>query len=1190
MKKIFFLPMIASAMMWAAPASAQTAETPIITFKTTLYDDMGTANAFHFSIGATTSTYIDVDFGFGPVEVEVEQATFDGETSAINATTIPGSVGEDGTVKIYGDASLIDYLDLEGVYITDLDIAALTNLEILNLNHNQLRALDLSGFPKLQAAYLSDNPFGTSPLKIGPDKPDLTILEMSNVGAVDQSLNISDYPALVVFDAYGTHDLRTLDPTGCPGLLRLSIDCTSVRSLDLSRNPELLILDIGETGITNIDLSHNTKLRELYCSSVGSWMTEYKLESLDLSPLPELRRLMCQGNDFTTLDVSHNPLLTDLYCGYNNLPTLDISNNPDIYNLSIVNNVMDFTTMPLPRETFLEYVYYQRRMPVARSYPVGAEVDMSARVMRPGAETWFALFARQRDESGAPVDVELPDDYYSFADGKVTLLKTSTDSLFMAFANSDFPEYDLQTTLFMVKDAADYGKDNVAVTLRTRPGQKQIAMSVGIQGATAESPRAFSVDFGDGKPVSFSATTHGLPEAANASGAVKGTGSMTIYIPEGYDMSALAIDGTALLTLNVDGAPCLTDLSVTNCQLPTVSLPWNRMLVNLDLSHNNLTKLDLTEGDAPNMKTSLRRVDVSYNQLTEFLPGFYQVTYADLSHNNLAEIDLSKASEMLELNLSDNSLTEVDIKDLEAVQSLNLSGNDLSALIIPDYLPLESLDLTLNRFPLSALPVDAAPAYSYAPQKPWQMPAEAPVANLKMQIPEGENATPTTFAWYKADGTPVSDEGIVETSPGLFLLKDTSLGGVYCTFENPAWPDLAGDNVYRTTELTVAEMPTNVAATFVTKVDGIGELVLRGVNDNTTVYVDWEGNGALEQYVVGRALSRNNPMVYAGAEVKVYTYGTDPGLDVFSMAAGPLEYFDGEGLGNLIHLTVNGSGLTEDGFKLPEAPGLEELVLANSLLTDLDLAKKYPNLWMLNVSGNRLTSLDATPWQRLKVLYASQNQLTDVTLDNPLMWELDLTDNYLEGLDVSKVPAMEQLWLFVNKLKSLDVSMLGNLRKLDISENCFNFATLPVVPAGVSTYVYANQEPIEAQPVDGTVDLSGYGAETWKWFLDQPYYDEETGEVYGEQLFEGEEYTIADGVTTFLQDFTNIMCVMQNPAFPKLLLYTFFMDVRVASINEIESEADADGRPAVIYDLQGRRVANPTPGLYIVNGRKVVLR
>lgn len=42
-------------------------------------------------------------------------------------------------------------------------------------------------------------------------------------------------------------------------------------------------------------------------------------------------------------------------------------------------------------------------------------------------------------------------------------------------------------------------------------------------------------------------------------------------------------------------------------------------------------------------------------------------------------------------------------------------------------------------------------------------------------------------------------------------------------------------------------------------------------------------------------------------------------------------------------------------------------------------------------------------------------------------------------------------------------------------------------------------------------------------------------------------------------------------------------------IKEVES-VNAEGQSAKIYDLQGRQVANPTRGLYIVNGRKVIVR
>ena len=43
----------------------------------------------------------------------------------------------------------------------------------------------------------------------------------------------------------------------------------------------------------------------------------------------------------------------------------------------------------------------------------------------------------------------------------------------------------------------------------------------------------------------------------------------------------------------------------------------------------------------------------------------------------------------------------------------------------------------------------------------------------------------------------------------------------------------------------------------------------------------------------------------------------------------------------------------------------------------------------------------------------------------------------------------------------------------------------------------------------------------------------------------------------------------------------------VDSINAQDSEENADDK---VYDLQGRRVANPVKGIYIVNGKKVLMK
>ncbi|MDO4934385.1 MAG: hypothetical protein Q4E71_07250, partial [Prevotella sp.] len=109
--------LICQAAAWAQSADS---ETPIITFKTSIYETYGETNAFHFVIGAKQDTYIDVDCGYGTMEYEVSQAVFNSETGSIDGTTISCKVSPEGVVKIYGDASLIDYYDAEGCYISNL--------------------------------------------------------------------------------------------------------------------------------------------------------------------------------------------------------------------------------------------------------------------------------------------------------------------------------------------------------------------------------------------------------------------------------------------------------------------------------------------------------------------------------------------------------------------------------------------------------------------------------------------------------------------------------------------------------------------------------------------------------------------------------------------------------------------------------------------------------------------------------------------------------------------------------------------------------------------------------------------------------------------------------------------------------------------------------------------------------------
>ena len=87
-------------------AAVEAGEEPIITFHTTIYDQADVDNVFHIVLGATEPTYVEVDFGYGPIEEEVKQAAYNNDTQEIEGTAISMSVSKEGIVKIYGDPKL----------------------------------------------------------------------------------------------------------------------------------------------------------------------------------------------------------------------------------------------------------------------------------------------------------------------------------------------------------------------------------------------------------------------------------------------------------------------------------------------------------------------------------------------------------------------------------------------------------------------------------------------------------------------------------------------------------------------------------------------------------------------------------------------------------------------------------------------------------------------------------------------------------------------------------------------------------------------------------------------------------------------------------------------------------------------------------------------------------------------------
>lgn len=1174
------------------PATLMWAKDPDITLRTGIYDSAGPGNTCTISVGGTPGTYVTVDCGFGEVEYEIKQATFDSTTQTLNGTPISCQVSKEGLIKIYQDEDCeLDYINAEGCYLEWMEFADPSKLRIVNFNHNNLERLDLSDFTALEVAYLSDNPYNKAPLTIGKNHPQLALLEINAVYNIDPDFDIDTYPKLTVLDAFAVPGITKITPSGCPGLVLLSIDCTNVSELDVTKNPSLVILNISETAIRDIDLSGCPNLQELYMvHQSDTYNPDVKFKSVDLTKLPELYYFFAAGNELKSIDVSKNPKINHLWVQYNELTDIDISNNPDIQSLRLEQNYFDFVTLPADRETFNEYEYAQHPFKVPVELEVGKGLDLLSRINRPGTETVARLVSYERSAPYTPVPVD--ESLYTFANGILTVNTALPDSVSLELVNSDFTACSIPTTKFMVKNAADMGKPDLQMTFQTSLSAGQdINMCIAIEGASPETPKNLYVRQSDGSYLTVPVITAVMPDSPNVSFKSVGYGQVELYADMNERVAAVGIDGVPMYACDVTPMASLRQLRITGAGLYGLDLGYNRCLQKLVLTGNHFSQFSLDGVSGDYTKNTLSYLDISDNEISELTLSFKDAfEYFDVHSNRFTQLDFTNAERIWYLDVSHNNLESLKLNYLSSLRELNASYNNLTDYTAPETNVIEKADFSHNNFTYANLPARnglSEQNFIYAPQAKIQISTRAPGIDLESQAVTIDGK-PVVFAWYKTDGTKLTEGTQYTITDGRTRFLDTSVGEVHCVMTCAALPAFEEENALMTTDVLVSEMPTNVAATFRTAEEGTMELSLASHNDGDTIYIDWNGDGTnLVQYMLTTSYRLFSAITKAGADVKVYTYENENALSVFSIRGVKLDSFDGSNLNRLIALTVTDAGLSTMQF--PDSPELSELSLAGNAFTEFNAAK-FPNLRTLALTGSQLSTLDLTPCKSLELLAAARNQLTEITFpkDNPL-WFLDLSDNKFTSYDLQQHKQLNQVSLSGNLLSEIDPSGLEFLRTLYIDHNYFTFATLPVPDSKWMVYTYANQAPVVPE-IDGlTVDLSSQKEvdgtpTTYRWFIGVPTYNYETGEYEGEELVAGEEYTIENGVTTLESGYDKMICLMTNSVLPNVTLTTDLLNLSDIDTIEVDT-VDAD---AVYFTLDGVRVTNPTSGLYIViRGNKV---
>ncbi|MGM9802575.1 MAG: hypothetical protein ACI308_00200 [Muribaculaceae bacterium] len=1155
LKKIWLRAMAVVAAVCCIAPAAQADDDAIITIRTSSYDTNGASNVVTILLGGTEADYVDLDCGFGKEEHELEVASFDTETGEWSGTYLTCNVSSAGIIRIYGDPSKIDLLNASGCYIRSIEMPQLTGLQILDLSHNELESLDLTDFTDLRALYLNDNPFNKSPLVIG-SKPNMLIMDIGLIDYMTDAFTLADYPNLVSFDAWNNKSLSKLEPSYCQYLQKISIDGSKVEELDVTNNSALQILNISDTRISEIDLSNNTYLMQLYCDHLsGSVNNDVKMKSLDVSNNPNLVYLFASGNDFTSIDVSNNYYLQDIYLNNNLLTSINLDNNPNLVNVMLRNNCFDFVTLPLPKESWNQYDYMQRNMGIERTQKVGTVLDFSGRVLREDCITTMGLF--KTDETNPNNIIELDDLYYSYADGKVTLLKETVDSVYVAFACDAFPasaltSMPLRTDKFIVKSEEDFGKDDIALSFVAPVGTDgvDITMSVAVFGATKESPKKFYVDFGDGVKQEFAAITSDcLPDEPNVNSVNSATGIVTVYVPEGDIVGAFGINNITLTSIDLSNLRAMKLLQIENAGLSSIDLGWCRSLSKLVLTGNNFGALNIRGANDAYQKNLLTDINLSNNELTSVtLNDNYTIHHLNLSNNKLTELGLKDADMMETLNVKNNLLTEINLSYCTLMTDLDISDNSISSILMPTENSLERVHVEGNALSFATLPgLEGIEEYTFSPQDDVVIPTIGPGCDLSAHNYGGSTNYVLRFA---DDNTMAVLNTDYTVENGKIRYLDPVIGrNVYIEMTNESFAGLT----LKTTVMEAAQMPTHVFATFTTPSASNGTLIMTAKQPSTLVCIDWKGDGIeLEQYLVGTMATSFDVTSVAGCTARVYSYMENSGITVFSISNVKMSDADFSEMNELTALTVRGSDLSE--ITMPKSAALEEINLDSNKFTSIDLTAYSSSLKYLMLNDNQFTEFDASLYPRLMLLGMNANQLTSVTLGNNNMWQLSLSTNQLSSINLAGVPNMEQLTLDHNQFETLDVSSLTKLRVLLIDNNKFRFSTLPA-DRGYGVYIYGSQATLPVELIEGKVDFSSEanisGTETeYRWFIDMPYTDD-YGDLTGEELYVDEEYNVVNGVTEFHKQLNNVVGVLTNATFPNLVLYTEMFDITSTGIADV---------------------------------------
>lgn len=357
-----------------------------------------------------------------------------------------------------------------------------------------------------------------------------------------------------------------------------------------------------------------------------------------------------------------------------------------------------------------------------------------------------------------------------------------------------------------------------------------------------------------------------------------------------------------------------------------------------------------------------------------------------------------------------------------------------------------------------------------------------------------------------------------------------------------------------------------------------------GLNAAGKVQVDWGNGEKVEQEAAGAYDGWDNALEFTGTpsgEVKIYGEGINYLQAFTKYAAGADVITDGITAIDLSKATtITELDLHQNNLAtvdLSKLTALTKLTIgvnnfttidlsANTELTSLDLSdgknkgvlasidlSANTKLTNIVLSGNKLTSLDLTHNPVAKTITVLNNQLTSVTFgeNTTSKHTINLGGNKLTSLDITQFTTFDGLYLRVRDNELSEIKLPGKIKQLWADGNSFTMAQLYELKALAGTLTFTTtftkpqaQAPYaiaEKMEIGASVDLSsqaklGETATKFAWINKQDTLKAET------------DYTVENGVFTFLTAQDSLYCEMTNAELPNLKYHTTATQVEAPKV------------------------------------------